>query len=157
MKKMLKAAHKIAEYGTLLSFSGMILAVSIQVVARFLLPSAPSWTEEISRVFFIYMVAFGISTAIREKAFVRLELLYNYISKKVADKIDRMIQWAVTIFSLSMLYYSFEFLKIGINEQSPSLKISMSVVFASMFVMMLSIALFTFDQLLRTRNHNELP
>ena len=155
MKQILSLLHKIAEYGTLLGLTGMILAVTIQVVARFLLPSAPSWTEEISRMFFIYAVAFGVSTGIRDRSFVRLELLQNYITEKSSRKIDIVIQWLIIFFSLLLLYYSYQFFLLGINEQSPSLKISMSAVFASIFVMMFSLVVFSFEHLLELRKLNQ--
>ena len=152
MRHLWKALHKIADYGTLLGFCGMIIAVTIQVTARFLLPSAPSWTEELSRMCFMYAVAFGVAAGIKNGAFVRLELLKSYLPEKVSKSIEIIIQWVIILFAISTLYYCISFLLIGMNEQSPSLKISMSVIFASMFVLMFSIAVFSFEQLQELRN-----
>lgn len=150
MKKILYLFHKIAEVGTLVSLIGMILAVTIQVVTRFLLPSAPSWTEELSRICFIYSVGFGVALAIKGDAFVRLELIKNYLPVNAYVQLNRGIHIIVIGFSLLLLYYSWKFVQLGMIERSPSLKIHMSVVFFSIVIMMFSVALFSFEQLFKS-------
>ena len=152
MKKVINAFHKIAGYGTLLSMLGMILAVSIQIFARFLLPSAPNWTEEAARIFFIYLVAFGVAIGIRDNAFVRLELLRIYLSQAAQRRLQTVIFSIIFVFALIMLYYAFQFIKLGLPEQSPAIGINMSIVFASIFILMLSIALLSLEQILLSLN-----
>lgn len=147
MRKLINIFHKIATYGAFLSMLGMIAAVTIQVTARFLLPSAPNWTEEAARIFFIYLVAFGVAIGLRDNAFVRLEILRNYLSERAQRRLQMIIFCGIFLFSLVMIYYSFLFLQLGFNEQSPALEISMAVVFASLPLMMISIALLSLEQI----------
>ena len=147
MRKLINLFHKIATYGAFMSMLGMIAAVTIQVVARFMLPSAPNWTEEAARIFFIYLVAFGVAIGLRDNAFVKLEILRNYLSEKAQQKLQTIIFTSIFLFSLAMIYYSFLFLQLGFREQSPALEISMGIVFASLPLMMLSIALLSLEQI----------
>ena len=148
MNRLINAFHKIATYGAFVSLLGMVVVVTIQVVARFLLPSAPNWTEEIARILFIWLVAFGVAIGIRSNAFVRLELLRTYLGEGAQRKLQIATYATIFIFSLLMLYYSFLFVRIGFNEQSPAIGMNMSVAFASTSVMMLSISLLSLEQLL---------
>lgn len=148
MRKLINTFHNIAAYGAFCSMLGMVTAITIQVVARFLLPSAPNWTEEVARMFFLWLVAFGVAIGIRDRAFVRLEILTNYISLEAHRKLQIVIFSVICLFSIAMLYYSFLFIQLGLPEQSPALGLNMSLVFASIWIMMLSIALFSLEQLL---------
>ena len=67
----MKAFKKfVAVYREILSVIGSCFfltfcaCVMIQIISRNFLPSAPSWTEELARYTFIYMVAFGSGVAI---------------------------------------------------------------------------------------------
>lgn len=146
MRKLINIFHSLAAYGTFISMVGMIAAVAIQIVGRFLLPSAPNWTEEAARIFFVYLVGFGAAIGIRDNAFVRLELLRSYLSDKNHKILQLVIFSTVFLFSLGMLYYSFAFVLLGLNERSPAVEISMSIVFSSILILMLSIALLSLEQ-----------
>ena len=51
---------KILSAGTLISTLALLSSVIIQIYGRFFMESAPSWTEEAARVFFIYTMSFGV-------------------------------------------------------------------------------------------------
>ncbi|MEM6772595.1 MAG: TRAP transporter small permease subunit, partial [Bacteroidota bacterium] len=70
---MLKLLRKGMRYGILLSALGLVLSVLIQIYGRFFLDASPPWTEEASRLFFIYTVAFGAAPALLDGYFVFLD------------------------------------------------------------------------------------
>lgn len=148
MQKLINIFHKLSTYGAFASMLGMVAAVTIQVLARFLLPSAPNWTEEIARMFFVWLVAFGVGIGIRDQAFVKLEILSNYLSEELHRKLQAIIFIVIFLFSIAMLYYSFLFIQIGLHEKSPALGINMGIVFTSIWLMMLSLALLSLEQVL---------
>lgn len=53
-----------------LSFILMIAVVLLQVIARYLLPWAPNWTEELARFCFIYLVSMGAALAVKDNGYV---------------------------------------------------------------------------------------
>lgn len=61
---------------------GYIVAVLIQVFSRTFLPFTPAWTEEISRYFFIYAVAFGAGPAARANSYVAVDILTMLIPRR---------------------------------------------------------------------------
>lgn len=148
MIKLINVFHRISSFGAFISMLGMVAAVGIQVVARFLLPSAPAWTEEIARIFFIYLVAFGVGIGIKDNAFVKLELIRNYLSDKTHRKLQVFMLFTILLFSISMFYYSFLFMMVGLHEKSPAIEISMGFVFFSILILMFSAAIFSLEQLL---------
>lgn len=120
------------KWGTLISTYGLIASVLLQIVARFLLPSAPSWTEEASRLFFIYSVAFGAGLAFENKEFIYLDWLFEKFSPSSQKLIIVIIEILSCVLFLIMFVYSLEFTRLGFAEYSPGLKYRMSFAFASM-------------------------
>ena len=156
MRNTLSFIHKLAEAGAFISLLCMILSVVIQVFARFFLPSAPNWTEEVARIFFIYMVAFGAGLGIRNDSFVKLDIIRTMIQPKNYMRLQRIICAMVTLFCGFLTYHGWQFTLLGWNERSPALLINMTVVFFSMALMMFSLSLFTLEQfiyLLKVKNN----
>lgn len=147
MRNTITFFHKLAEAGAFISLLCMILSVVIQVFARLFLPSAPNWTEEAARIFFIYMVAFGAGLGIRSDAFVKLDIIRNMIQAKYYIQLQIVICTAIMAFSGFLTYYGWQFTLLGWHEKSPALLVNMTVVFFSMPLMMLSLFLFTLEQL----------
>ena len=75
-----KIVNKTTETALFLSIGGMAVTVCVQVFARFFLPSAPDWTEELARIFFIFSVGFGAGLAIRDHGYVNLNTFLGKIA-----------------------------------------------------------------------------
>ena len=67
-----------------LSVAAIVVVVLIQVVGR--LMDAPfSWTEELTRACFIWMVFAGVAASIRHADAARVTVLLNYFPKAVRE------------------------------------------------------------------------
>lgn len=155
---MMGLTGRIFRVGALISLASMITVVAIQVFSRFFLESSPHWTEEAARIFFIYSVAFGTGAGIRNGDFVKLNLIGRYLSRGP----DRMLEIATDIivaaFSVILVFHSLEFIRLGMDELSPALKVPMGLVFISITLTGLAIFIFTLEnlfRLIRGTKHNE--
>jgi TRAP-type transport system small permease protein len=146
----MKQIDKLFKTGALISLVAMIAVVAIQVFTRFLMDSTPHWTEEAARIFFIYSVAFGTGTGIKNGDFIRLDLIGKYLSAKNDRLLDLLIDAIVIVFSIILIVHSIKFVRLGMDELSPALEIPMGFVFLSIAVIGLSIAVFTFAKLFQT-------
>jgi TRAP-type transport system small permease protein len=146
----MKSLHKVASLGVLISFTAMILTVTLQIFSRFLLDSSPSWTEEAARAFFIYTIAFGVGAGIQNGSFVRLELIHRYLKARHIQLLDATVWALVVIFTGTISYYAWLFLQFGFNEKSPAMEIPMAFVFAGMFILMILMFIFSINVLVRT-------
>ena len=141
--KIRKYIDLIAESGVVLSLLGMVISVVVQVFTRFFMQSAPHWTEEASRIFFIFSVAFGSGLAIRDHAFVQLDYFMNKLNASYKNIIQMIIHVIILLFGLLLSYYSIKFIGIGSSETSPSLQINMSYVFSSMLILGILVAYYS--------------
>jgi len=136
--------QKLLRIGTLISTYGFVLSVMLQVFARFLLPSAPSWTEELSRFCFIYAVAFSGGLAVESKEYIHLDWLYQKLSVSTRRIIDNVIAILTILFFGLIAFYALSFTSLGLTEQSPGLKYNMAFAFFSMFLLSVFICIYTY-------------
>ena len=149
--KVQKGIARILKYGTLISTYGLIGSVLLQIFARFFLENTPPWTEETSRLFFIYATAFASGLALKNKYYVHLDVFYNKLPDQTKLILNRLIPVFILLLFGILTVYAVQFIYLGHSEFSPSMKIRMSFVFVSMFVMGISICYYAFLDIIKKR------
>ncbi|MEM8524521.1 MAG: TRAP transporter small permease [Bacteroidota bacterium] len=148
---MKKSISRILKYGTLLSTWLLIGSVVLQIFARFFLESAPAWTEEASRLFFIYAVAFAAGLAFKDDYYVYLEVFFEKLSPRFQRILLVLIPTSTALLFGIMTIYAVQFIKIGWLEKSPGMKISMAIVFLSMFILSSTICYYSILEVNKNR------
>jgi len=132
---MRKAIGKILKIGTLLSTWGLIAMVLLQIVCRFTWFETPSWTEEASRMLFIYAISFASGLALKSSNYyVALDAFYNRFNPKFKILLDKAIPMVTFLLFAIFTFYSIRFISLGMIEKSPSMGFNMGVAFCSMFI-----------------------
>lgn len=139
--------HRLFAAGSVISLTGMIISVIIQVSSRYFLETTPHWTEEAARIFFVYSVAFGTGTGIAKGDFIRLDLIGKYLSPLRERSLHIFTESVIIVFSIILIIYSIDYVRLGMDEKSPALQISMGLVFLSMVIVGLAIFIFTLQNL----------
>lgn len=137
------------KYGTLLTSLGFISTVSLQIFARFFLTDVPPWTEEASRILFIYSISFASGLAYRGNYFVYLEVFYLGFSskiKKVVNLVSPILSFL--LFGITARY-ALSVFQMGFSESSPSLQIIMAIPFFSLLVLSCSVSFYSLLSLLK--------
>lgn len=142
MKRLEAFIATILKYGTILATLGLIGTVLLQIFARFFLAQAPPWTEEASRLCFIYAIAFAAGIALKEQYYVHWDLLYQRLSSKGKRTMDILIPSFVLILFLIMAVCSVIFVQVGMTESSPGMGMNMGLPFGSMFVLSTGLTLY---------------
>ena len=140
---------KFLKYGTLLTSLGFVMTVSLQIFARFFLSDVPPWTEEASRILFIYAIAFSSGLAYRGNYFVFLEAFYASFSDILKKKIDLISPILSLVLFGFCGFYSLSMLEMGLDEYSPTLHILMIIPFLSILILSLSISYYSLTAFLK--------
>lgn len=147
MKQAKRLITLILKFSTLISTTGFIGATLIQIYARFFMESAPAWTEEASRFFFVYAMSFAAGLAMKDDYYVYIDLLYNRLKQAHRKGLELGISVFTLLIFLILAIFSIQFIVLGLPEKSPSLRVSMSLAFASIFIMGMSISIYAFFNL----------
>jgi len=149
MKKIWSLFGHLLEISAILSFLGLVAVVLLQVYARLFLPKSPHWTEEASRFLFIYTVSFASGLAIRDRAFVNVDVFVNLLPQTLQRWLQILLDFLVAAFMALVFYYSIRNLGIGRMQTSASLRVPMNYIFASMSVMSGTIVLYSMGAVVR--------
>ena len=149
---------KLLEIFTIVSFLGLIGVVLLQVLARFILPQAPVWTEELARVLFIYSISFATGLAVREGAYVSVDLIRKVLSPSFQLYVEIFIKIIITSFMMLISYYAIDFVKIGNFQTSPALQIRTFYFYIAILIGPLFIAIYylvSLAQLIASHKYKE--
>ena len=81
---MLQSLNRNAERLALLVFYTMLVAtMAVEVVRREAFAYSSIWGEEIVRYAFIYLAWIGAASAVRERAHIRIDVLFNYVGPRL--------------------------------------------------------------------------
>ena len=127
--------EKFLKIATVWSIFLLIGSVLLQIFARFFLEQAPSWTEEVSRLFFIFSVAFAAPLALKSNYYIHLDVFFNMLKAAWQKRINTIILITVFLLFLILSIGALEFVAMGFTEKSPSMGIKMGVVFLSMLIL----------------------
>ncbi|MGD8563796.1 MAG: TRAP transporter small permease [Desulfarculaceae bacterium] len=101
MTKLVKAYDFILETLLALLFSGMILLMFTEVVARHVFNSPIIWSEELGRMMFIYCVFLGAALAFLSKSHIAVD----YFSQLMPAKLRVPTEMLVNILLLALLVF----------------------------------------------------
>ena len=103
MQSLLSPLDKFLRGMLILLMALLVLAVTWQVVSRYLLASPSSWTEEVARFLLIWIGTLGAAWAFRSNMHIGLDLL----PKKLTGVAARNLHWftlsVIILFALAVL------------------------------------------------------
>lgn len=137
------------KWGTLLSTVGFVVCILVQIYARLFLETAPSWTEEAARLFFVVAIGFSAGLALRSGEYVHFDFLFRRMSSGWRQRVVFVIDLLTVGLFAIFLYYAVQLTVLGWAESSPSLKFPMAVPFAGMVILGFSILVYAVDRLRR--------
>ena len=135
MSAPLRVLGRLLKAGTLLSTLGFAACVVLQIAARLLLPTAPSWTEEAARLCFVLAVGCAAGLALRGGGYVRFDFLYGRLPAPWQRRVGRLNAAATVLLFGVFAVEAVRFAAMGLAERSPALRLPMAVAFAAMVVL----------------------
>ncbi|PLS17707.1 TRAP transporter small permease [Bacillus sp. M6-12] len=101
MGKFLKVLNGILNWSIILILAGMVGLVFLNVVLRYFFNSGITWSEELARYMFVWIIFLGAIVAAKDKAHLGVDILTSNVPKPV-QKVLSLLASAVTIFVLTL-------------------------------------------------------
>ena len=142
--RVLKTIDKNAERWALLIFYTMLAATMVvEVLRREIFSYSSIWGEEIVRYSFIYLAWIGASAAVKERAHIRIDVIFNYVPERAVALLYIFGDLVMLTVALLALYWSFETVSVSWKFGSVSHGLRVSMVWFLMAVP-IGFALMTF-------------
>jgi TRAP-type C4-dicarboxylate transport system permease small subunit len=122
----------------------IVLAVTWQVVSRYLLGDPSGWTEELARFLLVWIGLFGGALAYQRRLHLGIDLLPEYLRKRHAENstnamvgsvVRLVVDGGVLVFAAATLVVgggALVALTIDLEQYSPALGLPMAVVYLSL-------------------------
>ncbi|HLR22109.1 MAG TPA: TRAP transporter small permease [Pseudogracilibacillus sp.] len=133
MESVKRLVDRVLEVITIILFLVMVGVTTWQVISRYVLNAPSSMTEEFVKFSLIWLSMLSAAYVVGKKSHIAITLLSGKLvdSKKLI--LDIIIQAGFTAFgAIVMVYGGFKAVSITIDQISPSLQISMGLVYLSL-------------------------
>jgi TRAP-type C4-dicarboxylate transport system permease small subunit len=112
----------------------MTALVGVQVIMRYVMQSSLSWSEEMARYVFIWLVNIGISYGVKTKRHISVDVLNYFLSKKKSAYLSILADILFLVFSIIVVYngYNLTLRIMATGQASPALEMPMYVVYGSL-------------------------
>ncbi|WP_116108402.1 TRAP transporter small permease [Lewinella sp. IMCC34191] len=155
MRSFVRIADTALKWGTLLMTGSFLACILVQIYARLFLTTAPSWTEEAARLFFVLAIAFAAGPALKRDYYVYFDFVYDKLGMTWQRRLTVAIDALTVLLFVLFLYHAVSFTIMGFAERSPSLQFPMAIAFGGMVVLALSVLLYAVDRLLKHLSVNK--
>lgn len=139
---MRKIVERLLGVLTIISFTGVILTVMIQIMSRYL-PYTAIWTEELTRYLFIYAISFGAPLALIRSEFISVDFLLNKLSHTIRSYYEISIYLSIFLLSSVMVINGYKFTLIGNNQMSATMPVQMSFIHSAILILSIFLAIFS--------------
>lgn len=143
MKKITKIYDSLEAFVLVLALAFSTLLIFVQVIFRYVLNDSITWSEELARYIFIWMIWLGTSVSMKQKEHIRMDMLMNAVhgkGKLVLDLVSGIIMLAFCIF---LVKYGWDLVAsmMSRGNKSVALRLPMWVVYSSLPFSQLIVAL----------------
>ncbi|WP_252502077.1 TRAP transporter small permease [Sporosarcina sp. Marseille-Q4943] len=108
----------------------MVTVIFVQVVMR-QLDNSLSWSEELARYCFIWLVYIGISYGVKKQRHIKVDVLLVVLSEKWRVILNILSTVLFMVFAIFVVYYGYDIANklLAFGQKSPALHIPMGLVY----------------------------
>lgn len=106
----------VERWALLIFYTMLVITMAVEVLRRELFAYSSVWGEEVVRYSFIYLAWIGASAAVKDRAHIRIDVLYNFVSfraKAVLYMLSDLVMLGVALiafyFSIESVWIAFKF------------------------------------------------
>lgn len=129
LKKIKGFLDKLLLYVSLTLLAVMTIVIIYQVFSRQVLHSTPSWSEELSRVLFVWVAFLGVAYGFKEKLHIGVGLFVKLLPEKVQTFFEYFTKILIIGFGILILYYGWHFTTLMGNSTLPGMGVPSSVLY----------------------------
>lgn len=130
LQKILDVINEIALSLCELAMALMVLVIFMQIMSRTFIGSSFSWTEELARYLFIFLVVLGSGVALGTKSHIAVDLVYNRLGLR-GRKILCIISFVlIVIMACILCVKGMELVSKTMVQKSPAMQVPMGYIYA---------------------------
>ncbi|WP_209125199.1 TRAP transporter small permease [Alkalihalobacillus sp. BA299] len=134
-----KLNESLEEYLLVSLLAVAVFSVALQIFMRYVIGSSLSWSEELARYCFIWLIYIAIAYGVKKGRHITFDTIYDILPDKGKKVIELVATIIFGLFALTMIYYGYKVVMqiASYGQTSPAMGISMVLVYLAAPVGML--------------------
>jgi len=112
--------RNLERWALLVFYSMLVITMAVEVLRREVFSYSSVWGEEIVRYAFIYLAWIGAAAAVRERAHIRIDVIFEFSSMRVKALLYLFGDLVTFVVACFALYWSWESLMVSLKFGSVS-------------------------------------
>ncbi|MDF1617060.1 TRAP transporter small permease [Petrocella sp. FN5] len=132
---ILNKIHHILEIISIVAFIALIVVVTLQIIGRTPLMNKPyHWTEELTRMIFIFLISISSITAVLHNEFVAVDVVPSLFKGRRKLIYEASVHFVVGGFLLYLIPAANKFTQLGGRQLSAGLRVNMMYIHSFVFI-----------------------
>ena len=127
MRKFIFIVDNIVEWISAILAVGVVIVCLLQIVFRFIIQAPLSWSEELSRYLFIWIVYIGGYLCTRSNSQLGITFFVDSMPKKIGRMVSIVAQLLVFFYQAVVVFFGFQLVSRFMNQPSSVLRCQMGV------------------------------
>ena len=132
LRKLLDYIDSAMKYIFYVLLATMLGVAFLQVIARSVLSISVSWTDELTRYLFIWLIFIGIAFSIRRAGHISIDTIYLFIKEDKKETYRKFLYILQIVFFAAVFFFSFNFMVSNFTNTSPAMQLPMGYVYMSL-------------------------
>jgi TRAP-type C4-dicarboxylate transport system permease small subunit len=134
VKRVFYLLDKIMDYAVFLILLALVIIGGMQVLCRYAFNYSLTWSEEVLRYLLIWLVFFAMGVGLRRNAHIGMNIVVDKLPPKGRQIMGSLVYVVAMVFSGILIFYTREIIKVTIYQMTPSLGISIGVVYCGVLI-----------------------
>lgn len=148
INKIRKTLNRITEVFTISLVVVLVILVAAQVFWRYVLSNSLSWSEELARILFIWIIFLGTEITLRRRGHIAIDSLLQSLKDTPRLILNLIIDLFIVVFAVIVLISGIELMELSWKQPSPALQISKSWIYLAVPLSMVLILINTFYKII---------
>ena len=147
MKRFYDSLEKSLKIALLVLVSGIVITTMLQIVARFILLVSIPWTDELARYLMIWASFVGLGVAYRKGELICVAFFREKLPPHLLRAALLISDLLCSIFAIVIVIYGVKLCFLNAGQVSPSMRISLGIIYAIVPLGCLLFVLFAFESI----------
>jgi TRAP-type C4-dicarboxylate transport system permease small subunit len=143
MKTLLRIVDRIIYYSLAALLAGLVLLLFSNVCSRYIFHWPIDWAEEISTLFFVWMVFLGAAIVQKKQGHVAIQLVYEHCSPRMQTIIQVVDQSLVLVLLVILIIGAIELIPTQAKSTTPCLMIPYSAFSIGVLISVILMLIYT--------------
>lgn len=149
MKALTEGLKRIITVVLFISICVLVSVTFLQVFCRFVIKVPVSWSEEVARICFVWLILMGAALGVKEQSHLSLEILTSFVPEKGQRVMRLVIHVVIILVSLVILVSGTSYVLRSMGKTTVTMPIPANCVYVAAPISAVLMMIFSVENILK--------